>query len=50
VEEMEKAGEIQSVERPLSQRKRMETPLLGKINTLTAKKKFFYGQKRHAKD
>jgi hypothetical protein len=50
LEEMEKAGEIQSIERLSSQRKRMEQPLLGKISTLTEKKKNVCGQKLHAQN
>jgi hypothetical protein len=45
LDEPEKADEIQSVKRPLSQEEKMEQPLLGKNNTLTEKKTFFCGQK-----
>jgi hypothetical protein len=40
-EETEKAGKIQGVERDLRpKRRKIEQPLLGKINTLTEKKNF----------
>jgi hypothetical protein len=45
LEETEKAGGIQSVERLRPKRRKMEQPLLGKINTLTEKKKNVCGQK-----
>jgi hypothetical protein len=50
LERTEKAGGIQSVERPSSQEeKKTEQPLSGKINTLT-EKKFFCCQKWHAQN